>query len=120
MTPLEPTASTQATPGPGRPADTLAADHARQVRRVTVWGLLVNLALAAIKFVVGLIGHSQALVADAVHSLSDTSTDVAVLVGVRFWSEPADTGHPHGHGRIETLVSLFIGVVLAGVGVGLA
>jgi len=91
-----------------------------EVRRVTIWGMAVNLGLVAVKYAVGVIGSSQALVADAVHSLSDAVTDVAVLVGVRYWSAPADAEHPHGHGRIETLVSLFIGVALAAVGIGLA
>ena len=94
--------------------------YTREVRRVTVWGLVVNLALAGIKFVFGYYGRSQALIADAVHSLSDTSTDIAVLVGVGYWSAPADVDHPYGHSRIEALVSLFIGVMLGAVGVGLA
>lgn len=97
-----------------------AARQAREVRRVTLWGLAANLGLTLVKFVAGTMAGSQALVADAVHSVSDMSTDLAVLIGVRYWSEPADADHPYGHGRIETLVSLFIGVVLAGVGVGLA
>ncbi len=97
-----------------------AHQYTRDVRRVTVWGLVVNLALAGIKFVCGYYGRSQALIADAVHSLSDTSTDIAVLVGVGYWSAPADVDHPYGHSRIESLISLFIGVMLAAVGLGLA
>jgi len=82
--------------------------------------MAVNLALSVTKFMFGVLGSSQALVADAVHSLSDTATDVAVLLGVRFWSAPADSQHPHGHGRIEALTSLFIGTVLGAAGLGLA
>ncbi len=94
-------------------------DAPREIRRVTVWGLATNLVLAALKFVFGLMAASQALVADAVHSLSDMATDFAVLIGLRYWTAPADQDHPHGHGRIETLVSVFIGLVLGGVAVGL-
>ena len=83
-------------------------------------GLAVNLALSAIKLAVGVAGHSQAVVADAVHSLSDAGSDVAILVGVRYWSAPADDSHPHGHRRIETLVTLAIAVALGAVAVGLA
>lgn len=90
------------------------------IRRVTAWGLALNVALSALKLVVGVVGHSQALIADAVHSLSDMSTDVAVIVGVRYWSAPADQGHPYGHGRIETIVTFLIAAVLVSVGCGLA
>jgi len=86
---------------------------------VTLWGLVVNLGLSALKCVGGILGHSQALVADAVHSLSDTTTDLAVLIGAKFWTAPADADHPHGHGRIETIVTSVIGIALAGVGIGL-
>ncbi|MBM4092691.1 MAG: cation transporter [Planctomycetes bacterium] len=91
----------------------------RSVRRVTIWSLVVNLVLSGVKLVLGLLGGSQALVADAVHSLSDAVTDVTVLVGERFWSAPPDDAHPYGHGRIETVIAFFIGIVLAGVGIGL-
>ena len=91
----------------------------REIRRVTWWGLIVNLLLAAVKFVFGVVGASHALVADAVHSLSDSVTDVAVLIGARYWSAPADADHPHGHGRIETIITLLIGAALAVVGIGL-
>ncbi len=93
--------------------------QAHEVRRVTVWGMVANLGLSVLKAIAGILGGSQALVADAVHSLSDTSTDIAVLIGVYYWSAPADEEHPHGHGRIETLVSVAIGIALATVGAGL-
>jgi cation diffusion facilitator family transporter len=96
-----------------------AIDAPHEIRKVTVWGLVVNLILAGLKFVFGVVATSQALVADAVHSLSDTATDFAVLIGLRYWTAPADQDHPHGHGRIEMLVSAFIGLVLGAVGVGL-
>ncbi len=83
------------------------------VRNITFFGLVVNLVISAVKFAIGVIASSQACVADAVHSLSDCITDIAVIVGVRFWSESADARHPHGHRRIETLITLFIGVGLA-------
>lgn len=82
-------------------------------------GLVANVVLMAVKFAAGIIGHSQAVVADAVHSLSDVATDAALIIGVRYWSAPADEGHPHGHRRIETLVTVFIGILLAGVALGI-
>ncbi len=91
-----------------------------QVQRVTWTGLVVNILLSALKFAGGVLGNSQAVVADAVHSLSDSSTDVAILVGVRYWSRPPDARHPHGHRRIETVVTIAIGMLLAAVAVGLA
>ena len=90
-----------------------------EVRRVTLIGLVANVALSALKFEAGILGNSQAVVADAVHSLSDMVTDVAVLVGVKFWSKPPDECHPHGHRRIEFLVTIFIGLLLASVSFGL-
>ena len=90
-----------------------------QARRVTALGLLVNVLLAALKFACGLAGSSRALVADAVHSLSDSTTDLTILVGVRYWYAPADEGHPHGHRRIETVITVVIAFALAGVAVGL-
>jgi len=89
------------------------------VLRAAWIGLAVNVMLAIVKFAGGILGHSQAVVADAVHSLSDLATDAAVIVGVRFWSAPADANHPHGHARIETLVTVAIGLALAAVGIGL-
>ena len=97
----------------------IAAQQSGEVRRVTWWGLAANLALSGMKFVFGLIGASQALVADAVHSLSDSLTDIMIVVAAPIWSAPADASHPHGHGRIETVITFLIGAVLGVVGFGL-
>lgn len=97
----------------------VAASSAAQVRFAGWVGVMGNLALAAFKLTAGVIGHSHAVVADAVHSLSDLVTDFAVIAGVHFWSKPADENHPHGHQRIETLVTVAIGVVLALVALGI-
>jgi cation diffusion facilitator family transporter len=94
----------------------LRDEASRTVRRVTIWGLVLNLLLSFVKFVFGWIGGSQALLADAVHSLSDTVTDCAVIIGSVFWNAPADPDHPYGHGRIETLVACLIGLLLGIVG----
>ncbi len=91
----------------------------RIVRKVTWVGLLVNLFLAAIKFIAGIYGKSQALVADAIHSLTDLTTDIAVIAGSHYWSRPPDENHPYGHRRLETLVTVFIGIVLIAAGVGI-
>jgi cation diffusion facilitator family transporter len=90
------------------------------VQRVTLWGLAVNIMLSALKFTVGIMGGSQAIVADAIHSLSDTTTDLAVLFGVRFWTAPADDHHPYGHWRIETIITTCIGISLATVAIGIS
>jgi cation diffusion facilitator family transporter len=89
------------------------------VRKITWIGLLINLTLACIKFAAGYFGRSQALIADAIHSLTDTTTDVAVIAGSHFWSRPPDESHPYGHRRLETLVTVFIGLMLAAAGVGI-
>ena len=97
-------------------------DAAREktVRKVTWVGLLANLFLAGFKFIAGIIGKSQALIADAIHSLTDLTTDIAVIAGSHYWSRPPDDDHPYGHKRLEALVTVFIGVVLfaAGIGIG--
>lgn len=84
----------------------------REARRITVAGMGVNLLLSGAKFTLGILGHSQAVVADAVHSLSDMLTDVLVLFGIKIWSAPADEQHPYGHQRIETIVTLLISFLL--------
>lgn len=89
------------------------------VRKVTWIGLLINITLASFKFAAGYFGRSQALIADAIHSLTDTATDVAVIAGSHFWSRPPDECHPYGHQRLETLVTVFIGLMLAAAGIGI-
>ena len=99
--------------------DTTMSSRVSDIRFAGWIGLLVNLILAAAKLVAGMLGHSQAVVADAVHSLSDTVTDVALILGVRYWSAPADERHPHGHRRFETLITVFIGLMVAAAAVGI-
>lgn len=96
-----------------------AAAREKIVRKVTWVGLWVNLFLAAIKFTAGIYGRSQALIADAIHSLTDLTTDIAVIAGSHYWSRPPDENHPYGHRRLETLVTVFIGVVLIAAGIGI-
>lgn len=95
-------------------------DDGATVRKVTWVGLTWNVALTVGKFVAGVLGGSQALVADAIHSASDFITDVAIIIGSRFWNSPPDARHPYGHRRFETLISVGIGfaVCLVGVGIG--
>lgn len=96
------------------------AAGASRVRRVTVFGLALNLVLSAFKMVAGITAGSQSVVADGMHSLSDCTTDIALLVGVKYWTAPPDIEHPHGHSRYEAIVSTGIGLVLglAGLGIG--
>jgi len=89
------------------------------IRKATWVGSIANVALALLKITVGKITGSQALIADGVHSFSDLVTDTAILIGSRYWTAPADKEHPYGHGRFETLTNIFIGVILAIVGIGI-
>ncbi len=106
----------------------MAHDHvpaARDVRygvtrKVTLVGAVVNLLLAVAKLVYGVIGHSQALVADGIHSLSDLLSDVLVIAAARHASQEADAEHPYGHGRFETAATVALGVILMMVAAGLA
>ncbi len=80
--------------------------------KVTVNGMILNVVLTIFKFVAGMLGNSTAMVADAVHSLSDFITDIVVIVGLKAAGKPADTNHHYGHGKIETLCAAFVGIVL--------
>ena len=88
--------------------------------RVTWVGLAVNVMLIGVKFWGGIVGRSQALVADAVHSISDLFGDVVVLLGLRWGRKEADEDHPYGHGRIETIAALIVGFILLLIGLGIA
>lgn len=89
----------------------------KKVYRVTLLGSVVNLFLLVFKFVAGVLGHSAAMIADAVHSLSDFVTDLIVIVFVKISSKPEDADHAYGHGKYETLASCIIGLALIVVGV---
>ena len=84
----------------------------REIFKVTLTGSAVNVLLTGVKFAAGLLGHSAAMLADAVHSLSDLLTDAIVLLFVRISSKPADRDHAFGHGKFETLATSIIGVAL--------
>lgn len=86
------------------------------ITSVTAWGAVANLALTALKFVAGLVGRSSAMVADAVHSLSDLISDVVVIVMVKISSRKQDKGHDYGHGKFETLATAFVALMLLVVG----
>ena len=91
----------------------------RELMRITFVGSVGNLILLLFKFVAGIWGHSSAMLADAVHSLSDFVTDVVVIVFVNISSKPKDAGHDYGHGKYETLATSIIGLALLVVGVSL-
>ena len=90
-----------------------------EIARVTLTGSVVNLLLVGMKAVAGIVGHSAAMISDAVHSLSDFVTDIVVLVFVRVSARPQDEDHDYGHGKYETLATLFIGLALAAAAVGI-
>lgn len=89
------------------------------IKEVTVVGIIVNIFLSVIKLVIGYIGNSQALIADGVHSFSDLTTDLSIIFGVKYWLAPADKKHQYGHYKIEMLVTIFIAIMLASVGIGI-
>ena len=86
---------------------------------MTLVGSVVNVALLLFKFVAGILGHSAAMIADAVHSLSDFVTDAVVLVFIHISDKPRDKSHDYGHGKYETLAMTFIGMVLIVVAAGI-
>ncbi len=86
---------------------------------MTLVGSVVNVALLLFKFVAGILGHSAAMIADAVHSLSDFVTDAVVLVFIRISDKPRDKSHDYGHGKYETLAMTFIGMALIVVAAGI-
>lgn len=95
------------------------ATREKGIYRVTVVGSIVNFLLLLFKFFAGIAGHSAAMLADAVHSLSDFVTDIIVIVFVRISAKPQDEGHDYGHGKYETLATALIGIFLLFVGVGI-
>lgn len=88
-------------------------------KRVTLVCAGLNLLLAGLKFVLGVVGQSQALVADGIHSLSDLASDAMVLLAVRIARDEPDEDHPYGHARFETVATLLLGVLLIAVAIGI-
>jgi cation diffusion facilitator family transporter len=105
-------------PRPGK-LDTHSAQIVATVRRVTWIGFWVNAALMTLKLTAGWLGHSDALVADGFHSLSDFVTDVIVIVFIGIAYRSADSEHPYGHGKYETMATLLVAVALLIVGIAL-
>ena len=91
----------------------------KQIFRVTLLGSFANLLLVVFKFIAGIVGHSAAMIADAVHSLSDFITDIIVIIFVAISGKPEDSDHSYGHGKYETLATAVIGIILFFVGVGI-
>lgn len=91
----------------------------KKINSITIWGMVINIILSTIKILTGVFVKSVSLIADGIHSLSDLVTDVAVLVSSKAARRPADTGHPYGHGKIETIGTLVIGLILLTVGGGI-
>ncbi len=91
----------------------------KEIYKVTLIGSAVNAILIVMKFIAGFVGKSSAMVADAVHSLSDFISDIIVLVFVKIAGKPKDKSHDYGHGKFETLATMIIGIMLIAAGVGL-
>lgn len=95
------------------------SERKNEAYRVTIVGMVVNVLLLLLKAFAGIVGKSGAMIADAVHSLSDFATDIVVLVFFKVASKPSDSKHKYGHGKYETLATTIIGIVLFCVGVGI-
>ncbi|MBQ3751787.1 MAG: cation transporter [Bacteroidales bacterium] len=91
----------------------------KEIYKVTLVGSVVNIILLLLKFLAGILGRSSAMIADAVHSLSDFVTDIIVLVFVKISNKPKDQTHDYGHGKFETLALTLIGVALMAVAIGI-
>lgn len=92
-------------------------DRMKEVYRVTIWGSIINMVLLLLKFAAGIVGHSAAMIADAIHSLTDFATDAVVMVCVTLGNKPVDKSHDYGHGKFETLATAMIALALLAVGV---
>lgn len=97
----------------------MVSSREKKIYIVTAIGSAVNIFLVVFKFIAGFLGRSSAMVADAIHSLSDLLTDFIIIIFVRKASKPIDHTHEYGHGKFETLASLIIGVILFLVGLGI-
>ena len=105
---------------PIEPASARLGQRYRETIKVTLIGSVIDLTLGVAKIFVGFISHSQALIADGIHSLSDLATDVIVIYAAKHASIEADEEHPYGHGRIETVATVVLGVALTIVAIGIS
>ena len=96
-----------------------AKTREKEIVRITIIGSIVNAVLVVAKFIAGIVGHSSAMIADAVHSLSDFLTDFVVIIMLKISSKPIDDDHKYGHGKFETLATTIIGLLLIFVGFGI-
>ncbi|HDR9474135.1 cation diffusion facilitator family transporter [Burkholderia multivorans] len=99
--------------------DAQSADKHAVARKSTFVSIVLNVVLATFQIAVGVIAHSQALIADGVHSISDLISDFVVLVANRHSGAVPDADHNYGHSRYETVASLFLGAILIAVGIGM-
>ena len=94
-------------------------EREKQIYKVTLMGSVGNLVLLIFKLIAGVVGHSSAMIADAVHSLSDFVTDIVVLIFVRISVKPQDASHDYGHGKFETIATFLVGLALMMAAVGI-
>ncbi|MCL2142142.1 MAG: cation diffusion facilitator family transporter [Methanimicrococcus sp.] len=99
---------------PSKPIETSETlpSLSKEGMRVTIIGMVTNIILTIIKIIVGFFGHSAALIADGIHSLSDLLSDFVVIFSIRLSALPQDESHNYGHGKIETLASAVVGIML--------
>ena len=98
------------------PMDLSLEQRTKAINHVTLWGVLINIILTSTKLVGGVIGQSQALIADGLHSASDLASDGMVLLAAKHAGEDADEDHPYGHERFETIATVALGTLLTIVG----
>lgn len=91
-------------------------DRLKDIRSITIWGAVVNIALTIAKIIAGVLGRSAAMIADGIHSLSDLLSDIIVLVFTNISSKGKDRDHSFGHGKFETLATLIVSIILVVVG----
>ena len=94
-------------------------EREKELTKVTLVGGAGNLVLLIFKFVAGIVGRSSAMIADAVHSLSDFVTDIIVITFVRIGARPQDASHDYGHGKFETLATFFVALALVAAAIGI-
>ena len=94
-------------------------EREKQIYKVTLMGSVGNLALLIFKLIAGVVGHSSAMIADAIHSLSDFVTDIVVLIFVRISVKPQDASHDYGHGKFETVATFLVGLALMMAAIGI-